>query len=138
MTTDPNCPVSSVDLWADAVLENPYPAYSDLRDLGAVVWLSRFDAYVLPRYDEVRAALQDHATYSSAQGVGMDPVYNGKSNNGILTSDPPIHDTRRHASTRAQPATRPAGTGAARDDDPYARGGTCRVPGGAGNLRCRD
>ena len=95
MTTDPNCPVSSVDLWADAVLENPYPAYSDLRDLGAVVWLSRFDAYVLPRYDEVRAALQDHATYSSAQGVGMDPVYNGKSNNGILTSDPPIHDTRR-------------------------------------------
>lgn len=95
MVPAPTCPISNVDLWADEVVENPYPIYEDLRSLGPVVWLSQVGAYVLPRYAEVRAALQDHETFSSAQGVGMDPGYNGRSNNGILTSDPPVHDSRR-------------------------------------------
>jgi cytochrome P450 len=95
MATPPDCPVSDIDLWNDDVLENPYAAYAELRGLGPVVWLSRVDAFVLSRYEEVKAALQDHQTFSSAQGVGMDPTYNGRSNNGILTSDPPVHDTRR-------------------------------------------
>jgi cytochrome P450 len=92
---DPDCPTSDIDVWADDVLEDPYQTYSELRELGPVVWLSRVNAFAFSQYAEIRNALQDHETYSSASGVGMDPVFNGRSNNGILTSDPPIHDSRR-------------------------------------------
>ena len=90
-----DCPSTDVDLWADAVLADPYAAYAALRRLGPVVWLSRYDAYAITRYAEARAALQDWETFSSARGVGMDPRLNDRSGRGILTTDPPLHDSRR-------------------------------------------
>ena len=93
--SDPRCPISDVDLWADEVLANPYPTYATLRNLGPVVWLSRVGAYALPRYQEVREALQSHDTFSSARGVGIDPAYNKRAEGSILTSDPPEHDRFR-------------------------------------------
>jgi hypothetical protein len=32
---------SDVDLFAEEVMDNPYPAFSKLRDSGGVVWLDR-------------------------------------------------------------------------------------------------
>ncbi len=90
-----DCPSTDVDLWADDVLADPYPAYAELRQLGPVVWMTRYGAYALPRYDEVRAVLQDWQRFTSARGVGMDDAMNAKSGRGILTTDPPLHDTRR-------------------------------------------
>ena len=89
------CPSTDIDLWADDVLIDPYPAYAQLRELGPVVWMTKFGAYALPRYDEVRAVLQDWQRFTSARGVGMDDSMNAKSGRGILTTDPPLHDTRR-------------------------------------------
>ncbi len=89
------CPSSGLDPWADDVLADPWPAYRELQDLGPVVQLDRYGVYCIARYDDVRAALQDWETFSSAGGVGMDPDLNASSGRGILSTDPPLHDTRR-------------------------------------------
>ena len=88
-------PELDVDLWSDDMLTDPYPTYARLREVGPVLYDAPHDAYVLPRYDEVRAALQDWETFSSAQGVGLNERANKMAGRGILTTDPPLHDTRR-------------------------------------------
>ena len=88
-------PVADVDLWSDDELADPYDTYARLRDLGPVVYDPHHDCYLVPRYDEVRAVLQDWETFSSASGVGLNERANSMSGRGILTTDPPLHDTRR-------------------------------------------
>ncbi len=88
-------PEIDVDLWSDEVLVDPYPTYARLRALGPVLYSPQWDAYVLPGYDEVRHVLQDWETFSSASGVGLNPRANAMAGRGILTTDPPLHDTRR-------------------------------------------
>ena len=88
-------PELDVDLWSDEILVDPYPTYTRLREIGPVLHDTVHDAYVLPRYDEVRAVLQDWETYSSARGVGLNERANKMAGRGILTTDPPLHDTRR-------------------------------------------
>lgn len=95
MSGAPDVPVIDVDLWSDAELQNPYPTYARLRAGGRVWYEPVRDAYVLPRYDEVRVALQDWETFSSARGVGLNERANQMAGRGILTTDPPLHDTRR-------------------------------------------
>ena len=88
-------PELDVDLWSDEILTNPYPTYARLREVGPLLHDGLYDAYVLPRYDEVRAVLQDWETFSSARGVGLNERANKMAGRGILTTDPPLHDTRR-------------------------------------------
>ncbi len=88
-------PELDVDLWADDILLDPYPTYTRIRAIGPVLFSPLWDAYVVPRYDEVRHVLQDWETFSSAQGVGLNARANGMSGRGILTTDPPLHDSRR-------------------------------------------
>jgi cytochrome P450 len=88
-------PELDVDLWSDEILLDPYPTYARLRAGGAVWFDPLHDAYVLPRYDEVRAVLQDWETFTSARGVGLNDRANAMAGRGILTTDPPLHDTRR-------------------------------------------
>jgi len=84
-----------VDLWSDAELVDPYPTYARLRRLGRVLYSPQWDAYVVPGYDEVRHVLQGWETFSSASGVGLNARANSMSGCGILTTDPPLHDSRR-------------------------------------------
>jgi len=88
------CPHTDVDLWADDILIDPYDTYSALRELAPILWMPRHEAYVVTRYDEVRTVLQDWRTFTSAEGVGMTPAMNAK-HGGILTTDPPQHDSLR-------------------------------------------
>lgn len=88
-------PTSDLDLYCDAVLDDPYPAYAELRDAGPIVWMSRLKAYAVPRYGDVRRALVDWETYSSAWGVGFHPRVNDMTRDTIFTSDPPEHDSLR-------------------------------------------
>ncbi|MDN0198925.1 cytochrome P450 [Streptomyces sp. S.PNR 29] len=88
-------PSSDVDLFATDTLLDPYPVYARLRDAGPVVRLSRFDAWALPRYEQVSAALRDHETFSSASGVGFADGMNELMAGGVLASDPPHHTTLR-------------------------------------------
>jgi cytochrome P450 len=88
-------PVSDVDLYTREARIDPYPIYEELRALGPVVHLSRYDLYALPRYEEVRAALMDWKTFSSARSVFVDPTMNSQLEGITLCSDPPEHTMMR-------------------------------------------
>lgn len=92
-------PVSQVDLFADEVLLEPYATHGELRELGSVVHLPKNDIYALTRYDVIRAALGDWETFSSAHGVGFNPMVNEALAGTSLASDPPDHTALRAALT---------------------------------------
>lgn len=86
------------------VLEDPFPAYAWLRDHAPVHYMPRLEAYVLSRYDDVLAAVRNHAVYSSVGGVGFRPPKavrerpglqqnesGGSGENGLSRTDNPQH-----------------------------------------------
>jgi cytochrome P450 len=58
-------PSSTVDLFTDELLAEPYAAYAGLRDQGPVVHLTRHDLYAVARYAEARQVLDDPITFCS-------------------------------------------------------------------------
>jgi cytochrome P450 len=86
---------SPIDLFDDAALADPYPLYRTLRDLAPAVWLRRHDLWFLGRYDTVRAALDDWQTWSSARGIGLNPVINEAWKDALISVDPPLHTDMR-------------------------------------------
>lgn len=86
---------SELDLFSDANLTDPYPAYRALRDEAPAVRLKRFDCWAVSRYDGVREVLGDWERFSAAQGVGANDAVNAATVGTILASDPPLHDTLR-------------------------------------------
>lgn len=88
-------PRSDVDLYSDPVLIDPYPAYRELRDAGAAVWLDRFDAAFIGRFQDVRSALNDWRTFSSDKGIGLSPIINQAWDEALICQDPPVHTERR-------------------------------------------
>lgn len=99
------CPVSrpalapsyDVDLYRDAVIRDPWPHYAAMRELGPVVWLPRHANFAVTRYAEVRQALREWTTFSSAQGVAADQAGCDFLKGNTLASDPPVHDEMRVA-----------------------------------------
>jgi cytochrome P450 len=89
-------PVSPVDLFSDAVLLDPYPIYTALRETAGVVHLPVNDVYALTRYDVIRDALADTATFSST-AIGFNPMVNEALQGTSLASDPPEHTRLRAA-----------------------------------------
>ncbi len=76
---------------------DPYPAYRRLRDEFPVYRQERLRFWALSRFADVYAALVDHATFSSAQGLTWDATAAEQA--GVLpmlvTSDPPDHTALR-------------------------------------------
>src|SRR4051812_31666069 len=83
-------PTSSIDLFADEVLLDPYPYYAELRELGGVAPPPATDVYALTRYDVARAALGDPETFSS-RSIGFTPMVNEALQGPPLAPDPPVH-----------------------------------------------
>jgi cytochrome P450 len=88
-------PTYAADLFDDDALHEPYGHYRALRSLGPVVWLERHDMYAVPRYTEVREALNDAATFCSGQGVGLNELINAGGQGTTLMSDGVAHDRQR-------------------------------------------
>jgi len=84
-----------VDLYSDEAVLEPYAHYRAIRELGPVVWLPRHGLWCLARFDEVRAALRDYTTFSSAQGIAANDIINTQSLGNTITTDPPDHTTMR-------------------------------------------
>ena len=88
-------PTSDIDLFSDEVLSvNDDAVFSQLRELGPVVHLPANDSYAITRYEEVRAALGDPATFSS-KAVAFNPQMNEILSGTSLASDPPEHGKLR-------------------------------------------
>jgi cytochrome P450 len=88
-------PETDIDLFSDEVLEDPFPHYEHLRNLGPAVHLTKYGIYGLFRYEQVRAALLDWETFSSAQGVALNPIALEAWKDNILAMDPPRHGVVR-------------------------------------------
>lgn len=86
---------TDLELFSDEALLNPFPHYKTLRDMGPVVYLDSYELYGLFRYEQVRAALDDWETFSSASGVALNPIANEAWKDSILAMDPPRHRTIR-------------------------------------------
>jgi cytochrome P450 len=101
MTPATAAPQSTLDLFTDAALADPYPAYDLLRAAGPAVWLPDPGVYAFARYDETRQAARDWEVFCSARGVMLNDMINGATG-GVATicSDPPRHDAMRRVLRR--------------------------------------
>jgi cytochrome P450 len=98
LTSEPvtsGIPADDVDLYTDEARIDPYPIYDRMREAGPVVHLTRTDLYALTRYDDVRTALMDWETFTSARSVFVDPTMNAQLEGITLCSDPPDHTMMR-------------------------------------------
>jgi len=86
---------SEIDLFSDPALTDPYPHYAALRDLAPAVYLERERVWFMGRYQEVRAALSDWKTYSSAKGIGLNATINEAWREALICLDPPEHTEKR-------------------------------------------
>jgi cytochrome P450 len=88
---------SDLDIWSDEVLEDPYPHYAHLRDLGPAVYMTKYDMWIITRYDVVKRALDDWKSFSSAHlgGVALSAAGQAAWRGSVLESDPPEHGLRR-------------------------------------------
>jgi cytochrome P450 len=75
--------------------ENPYPIYERLRDEAPLYYVEPHDVWALSRYADVRDALRDWETFSSAQGVELGEYVQFFGEGSIQELDPPHHDVIR-------------------------------------------
>jgi cytochrome P450 len=95
-----DAPISDLELYSDEVLASPYETYAELRDLGPVVYMSKYDAYAVPRYHALREVATNWEIFSSAKGVMMNDTMNELTEGVVLCSDPPEHRTMREVLER--------------------------------------
>lgn len=88
-------PESNVDIYSDEILDDPYDCYSNLRETGPVVHLSRYGFYAIPRYADVRAVLGNWQDFTSAKGMAMNDPMNGALMGTVIATDPPEHKRLR-------------------------------------------
>lgn len=95
-----NAPVSDLELYSDEALADPYEIYRELRDLGPIVYMSKYDAFAIPRYHALRDAAMNWEIFSSAKGVMMNDTMNQLTEGIVLCSDPPEHRAMREVLER--------------------------------------
>ena len=87
------------DLTSEEVLANPYPTYQRLRERDPVHRMRLVDAWVLTRYDDVQAVLQDHRRFSNQEAGAGDRAYT--QDRSMLDLDPPDHTRLRSLVSKA-------------------------------------
>lgn len=93
-----NAPRTDFDPYANEVLDDPYPHYEMLRELGPVFYLDRYGAYGIARHAQIDAVLRDPATFCSSAGVGLANFHTEapwRKPSIILEADPPLHGRTR-------------------------------------------
>ena len=77
------------------VMDDPYPYYRRLLADHPLYYSSARDVWALCRYGDLRPALKDWHTFSSAEGVNIEPGFSETIGPEILNMDPPRHDHLR-------------------------------------------
>jgi len=101
--------ISRLDPFSPEFRADPYRHYAELRALGPIVWLERYDIWVVARHDPVCAVLADWRRFSNAGGGGIRNHFREKPwrpPSLILEVDPPDHGRTRAVLLRALSATR--------------------------------
>ncbi|MBF6127084.1 cytochrome P450 [Nocardia brasiliensis] len=94
------------------VQRDPYPYYARLRVEAPVFHNEADDFWAFSRYGDVRAALRDAETFSSANGFRMEPAFWGPQAErffSFVAMDPPKHSRLRGLVTKAFTAHRVQG-----------------------------
>lgn len=94
-------PVIDADLYGAETLADSRELFACIREAGPVVWLPRHRMYAMGRFDDVRAALRDDATFRSGAGVAANPVANAMAGDTTLNSDDETHTARRRVLMRS-------------------------------------
>ncbi|MEW1615343.1 MULTISPECIES: cytochrome P450 [unclassified Streptomyces] len=87
---------SDLDLFADDVLADPFPAYATLRALGPAVHLTRHGVWAITRHADVKAVLADAETFTSHGGLAL----NETAQRTFLSEAVLAADGARHARLR--------------------------------------
>ncbi|MDE0142949.1 MAG: cytochrome P450 [Caldilineaceae bacterium] len=87
------------DLTSKDVLANPYPTYQRLRERDPVHRMRLINAWVLTRYEDVQAVLQDHHRFSNQEAGAGDREYT--KDRSMLDLDPPDHTRLRSLVSKA-------------------------------------
>lgn len=93
-----NCgaaPISDVDFYSYATIEDPVSAYHKMLELGPVVWLEKNNILAICGFSELTESLRNHAVFQSGKGVSINEEINKFIVGSTLNSDPPRHDVTR-------------------------------------------
>ncbi len=91
-------PTSNIDPYSDEFLSNPYPYFEEIRSLGPLVRLEKYDCLVTADYGVVNEALRNHEVFCSSGGVGLTNFHKEKPwrpPSLVLETDPPEHTSSR-------------------------------------------
>ena len=88
------------DPYSYEIHEDPYPVYARLRADAPAYYNEHRDFWALSRYDDVRAATNDWRTYTSTEGITIEPRRRGVEPH-IIEMDPPRHTQLRAVVSRA-------------------------------------
>jgi cytochrome P450 len=92
--------VPEFDPYSYEIHEDPYPVYRRLRDEAPAYFNEKRGFWALSRYDDVRLALNDWRTYTSTEGITIEPRRKGVEPH-IIEMDPPRHTQLRALVSRA-------------------------------------
>jgi 4-methoxybenzoate monooxygenase (O-demethylating) len=91
-------PATDLDPFAPENILNPYAWQAELRELGSLVWLNKYQCFFALRYDECFKIIADYETFCSSAGVGHANFNKEKpwrQPSMLLEADPPDHTRRR-------------------------------------------
>ncbi|NOX49747.1 MAG: cytochrome P450 [Gammaproteobacteria bacterium] len=91
-------PTTNIDPYSDEFLLNPYPYFEEIRSLGPLVRLEKYDCLVTADYGVVNEALRNHEVFCSSAGVGLSNFHKEKPwrpPSLVLETDPPEHTSAR-------------------------------------------
>lgn len=94
---DPGAPLR-YDPYDYGIHEDPYPTYQRLREEAPLYRNEELGFWALSRYEDVVAAFRDTDTFSSRNGVTLDPAAygpNAERSMSFLAMDPPRHTRMR-------------------------------------------
>lgn len=84
-------PTYDHDIFSEDGILHPYGYYKELRELGDAVYVPTYDYWAIPRFDGVKKALEDTATFISGKGIAVSNEMNEMLVGSIITSDGDAH-----------------------------------------------
>lgn len=100
----PGVPVWDIDPYDPAILIDPEPYYTELRERGSFVYLPKYAALACGRYAETREVFSDWERFVSSRGVGLADFAHDepwRPPSLVLEVDPPYHTKTRTVLMRA-------------------------------------